>query len=63
MTWMLQVGQNEDTECNDMRNFLLNVIIVTTGRVTRVKRNKEQTALMDYSNHFALFFAMTSAGI
>ena len=34
MTWMLQVGQNKGTECNEMRNFLLNVIVVT-----RVKRN------------------------
>ena len=46
MTWMLQVGQNKGTECNEMRNFLLNVIVVT-----RVKRNKEQTALMDYGNY------------
>ena len=43
---MLQVGQNKSTECNEMRNFLLNVIVVT-----RVK-NKEQTALMGYGNHF-----------
>ena len=42
MTWMLQVGQNKGTECNEMRNFLLNVIVVI-----RVKRIKEQTALMD----------------
>ena len=46
MTLMLQVRQNKGTECNEMRNFLLNVIVVT-----RVKRNKEQTALMDYGNH------------
>ena len=53
MTWMLQVGQNKGTEYNEMRHFLLNVIVVTltTGRVTRVKRNKEQTALMDLGNH------------
>ena len=46
MTWMLQGGQNKDTECNEIRNFLLNVIVVT-----RVKRNQKQTALMDYGNH------------
>ena len=46
MAWMLQVGQNKGTECYGMTNFLLNVIVVT-----RVKRNKEQTALMDYGNH------------
>ena len=51
MTWMLQVGQNKGTECNEMRNFSLNAIVVTTGRVTIVKRNKEQTALKDYGNH------------
>ena len=51
MTWMLQVGQNKGTECNEMRNFSLNVIVVTTGRVSRVKHNNEQTALMDYGNH------------
>ena len=50
MTLMLQVVQNNGTESNEMRNFPLNVIVVTTGRVTRVKRNKEQTALMDYGN-------------
>ena len=33
-----------------MTKFLLNVIVVTTGRVKRVKRNKEQTALMNYGN-------------
>ena len=33
------------TECNEMRKFLLNFIVVT-----RVKRNREQTALMDYGN-------------
>ena len=51
MTWMLQVRQNKGTECNKMRNFSLNVIVVTSGWVTRVKRNKEQTALMDNCNH------------
>ena len=51
MTWMLQVGQNKGTECNEMRNFSLNVIVVTTGRVTIVKCKKEQTALKDYGNH------------
>ena len=51
LTWMLQVGQNKGTECNEMRNYLLNVIkdvIVAT----RVERNTEHTALMDYGNHF-----------
>ena len=51
MTWMLQVGQNKGTECNEMRNFSLNAIVVKTGRVTRVKHNKEQTALKNYGNH------------
>ena len=51
MTRMLQVGQNKGTECNKMRNFTLNVIVATSGWVTRVKLNKEQTALMDYGNH------------
>ena len=44
---MLQVGQNKGIECNEMRNLLLIVIVVT-----RVKRNKEQTALMDDGNYF-----------
>ena len=48
-TWMLQVGQNKGTECNEMRNLLLNVIVVT-----RVKRNKEQTVLMDFGTHFPI---------
>ena len=39
MTWMLQVGQSKGTECNEM----VSIIIMTRG-----KRNKEQTALMDY---------------
>ena len=51
MTWKLLVGQNKGTECNEMRNFSLNVIVVTPGRVTRVERNKGQKALMDYGNH------------
>ena len=45
-TWMLQVRQNKDIECNEMRNFLLDVIVVT-----RDKHNNEQTALMDYGNY------------
>ena len=48
MTYMLQVGQNKGTECIEMRLFLLNAIVVT-----RVKRSKEQTALMDFGNHLA----------
>ena len=43
---MLQVGLNKGTECNEMRNVSLNVIVVT-----RVERNTEQTALMDYGNY------------
>ena len=46
MTWVLQVGQNKGTECNEVRHFLLNVVVVTSA-----KRNKEETALMDYGNH------------
>ena len=48
MTWMLQVGQSKGTECNEM----VSIIIVTRG-----KRNKEQTALMDYG-----VFSVTSTG-
>ena len=44
---MLQVGQNKGIECNEMRNLLLIVMVVA-----RVKRNKEQTALMDDGNYF-----------
>ena len=62
MTWMLQVGQNKGTECNEMRNFLLNVIVVI-----RVKRNKEQTALMDMATIYTILpqgvFPVTSTGI
>ena len=46
MIWEI-LRQYKGTECNEMRKFLLNVIVVT-----RPKRNKEQTALMDYGNHF-----------
>ena len=42
--WMLQVGQNKGTERNEMRNLLLNVI-----EVKRLKRDKEQAALMVYA--------------
>ena len=41
LTWMLRTGRNRVTECDGMRNFLLNV-----------KGNKEPTALMDYGDHF-----------
>ena len=42
MTWMLQIGQSKCTECYEIRNCLLNVIVVTW-----VKRKKEQTAFID----------------
>ena len=62
LTWMLQVGQNKGIECNEMRNLLLIVIVVT-----KVKRNKEQTALMDDGNYFphatTRWFSVTSTGI
>ena len=48
MTWMLQVGHSKGTECNEM----VSIIIVTRG-----KRNKEQTALVDYG-----VFSVTSTG-
>ena len=47
LTWMLQIGQYKGTECNEMRNFVMNVIVET-----RVNSNKEQLAFMDYGNHF-----------
>ena len=60
--WMLQVGQNKGTERNEMRNFLLNVI-----EVKRLKRDKEQAALMVYAtpgqpfpHPTARFFSVTS---
>ena len=47
LTWMLQIGHYKGTECNEMRNFVMNVIVET-----RVNSNKEQIAFMDYGNHF-----------
>ena len=40
------VSSHLGTECNEMRNFFLYVIVVTRG-----KRNMEPTALMDYGNN------------
>ena len=45
LPWMLLVWRNKGTECNEMRNFLLNV-------VTRVE-TQGTNSVDDYGDHFA----------